>query len=293
MMHVEPNSAVIIHPATQWAPDGNAKKPEDRYMSQRKLKPWDFDLEVSMPHFESLNTLPTVIDLLRTQTVRPFISIIDCGSSTETCLELEKMRNDDLEIHYHRFNGVRHVSDFPATACDFAFSSCRSEKLILMHTDVFLRSIDALETMLEMCSKTTPVVGFQMTPREHPAWKASITHTFSVFHMEQMRKLGATWGLPRACDMLNCEHSMTSAMGNMLDTETAISMVLQRAGIKPMFIGTEQNFEMTRHPLIHHVRSLTGSGLYCQTKRIAAEARLAEAMAEAERNLRDWKLILP
>lgn len=291
-MRVKPNPQPVIHPATAWAPDGNATDPKNRYMSQRARKPWDFDLEVSMPHYESLETLPTVIELLRTQTIRPFISIIDCGSSEETCKKLEAMRADDLEIHYHRFNGVRHISDFPATACDFAFSICRSAKLILMHTDVFLRAIDSLETMTDMCGKASPVIGFQMTPREHPGWKTAITHTFSVFHMEQMRRIGATWSLPRACEMLGCEHSMTSEMGNMLDTETAISMVLQRAGIKPLFIGTEENFQMTRHPLVHHVRSFTGTGLYCQTKRIEAEARLAEAMAEAEKNLHDWRILL-
>ncbi len=242
-----------------------------------------------MPHYESLDTLPTVIELLRAQTVRPFISVIDCGSSAETCATLEGMRADDLEIHYHRFNGVRHVSDFPATACDFAFSACRSPKLILMHTDVFLRAVDALETMLDMCDAGTPAVGFQMTPRERDGWQNAITHTFAVFHMERMRRIGATWALPRACDMARCDHSMTSSLGNMLDTETSISMVLEQHGIKPAFIGTEQNFEQTIHPLVRHVRTLTGSRLYCPVKRVAAEQRLAEAMTEAAENLKAWR----
>lgn len=292
MLPAVPNIEPQAHPTNPWTPDGNAVDPVHRYQSQRERKPWDFDCEVSMPHLESMDTLPTVIELLRTQTVKPFISIIDCGSSRETCDRLEAMRADDLEIHFHRFNGVRHVSDFPATACDFAFSICRSPKLILMHTDVFLRSIDALETMLDMCCKETPAVGFRMTPREHEGWKKAIAHTFAAFHMEQMRRIGATWSLPRACEILRCEHSMTGTLGNMLDTETALSLVLEQHGIKPAFIGSEENWEQTVHPLIRHVRTLTGTRLYCPTKRIAAEQRLTEAMDEATKNLKDWKILL-
>jgi hypothetical protein len=278
-------------PPTNWVPDPGAVEPRERFNSRSKRKPWDFDCEVSIPHYESLDTLPTVIALLRMQTVRPYIVIIDTGSSVETMMKLEQMRADDLEIHYLRFNGVKHISDFPAAACDLAFSIARNNVVVTMHTDVFLRKRTSLEELLRGL-EISPAVGFQMTPRDRPEWETTVAHTFAAFWMPTMDAIGAGWALRRACNLTlgDATHDINGTWGNMLDTETCLSMVLRDNGIAPHFIGTEQNFEQTIHPLCRHVRTLTGSRIYCQREAKAAEARLIEAMAEARQNLKEWAL---
>ena len=288
MLKSRPKLTVPAHPVTMWVPHGNAEEPSQRWESTNDVKPWDFACEVSMPHYESLDTLGVVVALLRAQTIKPFISIIDCGSSRETCDKLEEMRAPDLEIHYHRFNGVRHLADFPATACDFAFSAARSETLVLMHTDVFLRRQDSLESLIVECTDKTPIVGFQMTPRGHPHWKFAVTHTFAAFRMKIIDGIGGGWSLRRAARYYGVEHSINSALGDYLDTETCMAWLMTENGIAPHFIGEEKNFEATVHPLIRHVRTLTGSRLYCPTKRRDAEKRLGEAMEEAVANLALW-----
>ena len=278
-------------PQTPWVPDHGAEEPTERFESRSKVKPWDFDCEVTLPHYESMDTLPTVVALLRAQSIRPFISIVDTGSSVETMVKLESMRASDLEIHYLRFNGVRHISDFPAAACDLAFSICRSPYLVTMHTDVFLRTRMALESLLAETEKSC-AVGFQMTPRCREEWKTTVAHTFACFYMPTMDAIGAGWSLRRACNLsLNeATHAVKGTWGDMLDTETCLSMVLRDNGIRPHFIGTEDNFQETVHPWVRHVRTLTGSRLYCPSKKAEAERRLEIAMEEAKQNLKSWAL---
>lgn len=274
---------------TGWIPDRLAREPDARYRGSRARKPEDFDCEVSMPHIDSLDTLPTVLALLRAQSVRPFIQIIDTGSTPENAAKLEALRADDLEIHFLRFNSSRHISDLPAIACDLAFSSSRHEKTILMHTDVFLRTQDGLESLLARCDAMSPAVGFQMTPREQPGWEKVVTHSLACFHMPTMDRIGAAWNLRRACRTMHCEHSMRSSIGNLLDTELGLSLILEENGISPTFIGTEQNWEMTVHPLMRHCRTLSGSRIYDPYHAMKAQQWLAEALSEAQNNLRAWK----
>lgn len=275
--------------STGWIPDRTAARPELRYRGPRGRYPEDFDCEVSMPHIDSLDTLPTVLALLRAQSLRPFIQIIDTGSTPVNAEKLEQMRADDLEIHFLRFNSSRHISDLPAVACDLAFSSSRHEKTVLMHTDVFLRTQTALEDLLGRCDALSPAVGFQMTPRDHPGWEKVVTHSLACFHMPTMDRIGAGWSLRRACRRMQCEHSMRSRVGNLLDTELGLSLILEEHGIAPTFIGTEQNWEMTVHPLMRHCRTLSGSRLFDPIHARKAEQWLQEALQEARGNLRAWK----
>lgn len=276
---------ILSREKTAWVPNQAEADCHLRYMGS---KPWNYGCEVTIPHLNTVDTLPTIIALLRLQTVTPFISIIDTGSTPSNLEKLEALRADDLEIHSFRFAGVRHSSDFPAIACDTAFSMCRSEKLVTMHSDVFLRRRDSLAQLLSMCSKETPAVGFQMTPRETPGWESVVGHAFAAFHMPTMDDIGAGWSLRRASRKIGCEHGPKSAIGNLLDTELCLSMILAEHGIKPHFIGTEANFEQTIHPLVRHVRTLTGARLYCPNHLEKSQSWLKDAMNEATMNIQNW-----
>lgn len=284
-------SSLAVAPAIacQWAPVRGGFSGHEAWYGTHEKKPWDFACEVSIPHLDSLDTLPTVIALFRAQSVRPFISIIDTGSKPETMAELERLRGDDLEIHYLRFSACRHSSDFPAIACDMAFSACRTEKIVLTHSDVLLRSRTALEELLDQCNEITPAVGPRMTPRDTPLWETTVSHTFSAFHMPTMDAIGAGWSLRRACRLLETEHRHGGRIGNTLDTESCLSEILRRSGIEPVFTCDEANFVTTVTPTFKHIRTLTGSRLYSPRHRVQAEVQMRDALIEAKSNLEAWK----
>jgi hypothetical protein len=277
-------------PFTDWAPVRGGHSGEGAWEGAREVKPWDFACEVTIPVLDASDTLPMVIELLRAQSIKPFISLIDCGSTPKEHDWLESLRADDLEIHTLRFNGVKHISDFPAASLDLAFSICRSPVLVAMHSDVFLRQRTSLEQLVEMCDYDHPAVGFQMTKRDFPGWDKAITHTFAAFLMGRMDEIGGSWSLRRAARLAGFwdGHQQRGPMGSFMDTEACLALVLKQAGIEPTLIGPEENFEMTVHPLVRHVRTLTGGRLYSPAHAEKCKGWLAEALAEAAVNLTEW-----
>ena len=277
-------------PFTDWAPVRGGVSGEGAWTGAREVKPWDFACEVTIPVLDASDTLPMVIELLRAQSIKPFISLIDCGSTPKEHNWLESLRADDIELHTLRFNGVRHLSDFPAASLDLAFSICRSPVLVAMHSDVFLRQRTSLEQLVEMCDYKHPAVGFQMTKRDFPGWADAITHSFAAFYMPRMDDIGGGWSLRRAARLAGRPdgHRHNGPMGSFMDTETCLALVLKEAGVDSTFIGTEENFEMTVHPLVRHVRTLTGGRLYSPAHAMKAEGWLKEALAEAAMNLAEW-----
>ena len=59
-------------------------------------KPWDYRITAAIPHLDTIEPLRTVIDLLRRQTIRPYILVIDTGSDDTTCHQLEHLRAEDV-----------------------------------------------------------------------------------------------------------------------------------------------------------------------------------------------------
>jgi len=281
--------AVPLKPApfTSWAPVRGIPTGK-AWEGAAGIKPWDFAVECHLAVLDPGEHLEVVIALLRAQSVRPFIVLTDTGSLPENLDRLEAMRAPDLEIHSLRFAGNRHPSDPVAVACDLAFAMCRTEKIVMTHDDVFLRQRTSLEQLLEMTSKATPAVGFQMTPRDHPLWTTTVAHSLACFHMPTMRRIGATWSLRRAAEMLGAEHDQHGRLLNALDTETAPSLVLGEFGIKPLLIGEERNFEQTIHPMARHCRTTAGAKLYSPAHYAKAQGWIAEAIDEAAANLTAW-----
>jgi len=272
---------------TEWAPVRGIPTAK-AWEGAAGIKPWDFACECHLAVLDPGVHLEVVIALLRAQSVRPYIVITDTGSRPENLERLEAMRAPDLELHSLRFSGNRHPSDPVAVACDLAFAMCRTEKIILTHDDVFLRQRTSLEQLLEMTCKSSPAVGFRMTPRDHPLWTTTVAHSLACFHMPTMRRIGATWNLRRAAEMMGAEHDQRGRLGNALDTETCLSLVLGEFGIKPLILGEEANFEQTIHPLARHLRTLTGSSLYSPAHYAKTQGWLSEALAEATTNLEEW-----
>lgn len=253
------------------------------------VKPWDFACEVAIPVLDTPDTLPPVIELLRLQTARPYIVLIDTGSTEQNFAAVSRLRAEDVEIHSLRFGAVRHPSDFPAIAMDLAFAACRTEHLFCTHADVFLRSRTVIEELLGKCSKDNPAVGYRITPRAHGDWINMVSHTCTMLHMPTMDRIGAGWSLRRLCNNREVEHRMSVLGDNWPDTELLLNYVLWENGIQAELIGDEANHARTLDQRIDHCRSLTAGRLYSPDYAAKCHEWLADAMSAARERIRLWK----
>jgi len=57
-------------------------------------KPWDYRVTAAIPHLNTIEPLKMCVRLLLAQTERPYILIVDTGSSSEALKELEAMRSE-------------------------------------------------------------------------------------------------------------------------------------------------------------------------------------------------------
>lgn len=254
-------------------------------------KPWEYDVTAVIPTLGTPETLSLCIELLRLQSVRPFIIICDTGSKGEDLFFTENLVAPDVEVHSIRLHGVRHPSDYPAMAMDVAFALCRTEYLFATHADVFLRRQNFLEDLVELCKTKSPVVGYQLSPRNHKDWKGMVSHTATMFHMPTMDRIGFGWNLRRLCNQYGLvDYSPTPSRPNWPDTEILGNYLLRKHGIQPHLIGEEDNNERTLDDNIDHVRSFTSLKLYGGLNyKKACEIFNKKAKVEALERIKSWK----
>lgn len=278
----------------RWCPDRRESRVfEKAHEGSLKQKPWEYAVEAVIPVLDTPDTLPLVVELLRLQTVRPYIVLIDTGSTPENFVKIEALRADDTEVHSLRFGGMRHPSDFPAVAMDLAFSMCRSDYLFTTHADVFLRRRDVIEELLGLCDPINPAVGYQMSPREHDDWQRMVSHTCSMFNVPVMDSIGGGWSLRRLCNIHGLDHKPNVFGANWPDTEILVNYLLWENGFEAQLIGTEGNHCRVVDERIDHCRTLTAGRLYSPSYAVQCEAWVKDALAEAEERVMQWRNVHP
>jgi hypothetical protein len=251
-------------------------------------RPWDYPVAVALPHYETPETLPVLLELLQLQTVRPYILLLDTGSSPQTVRVLEKLRRPTIEVHYLRPHGFRHTSAPVTTAMDAAFALCRQQYLFCTHTDVFPRRRDLLEWLLSLCRADQPVVGYEMSPRSWASnrWRNVVSHGCTMLHMPTMRQHGIAWSFERYWESGQAEPQQNGYP----DTEQPFDRCLRKAGIYPYLIGHEPN-DYYKDENIEHVRSWTGlKRLMPNDPRTAQRySQLHWALFAARQRIQQWK----
>lgn len=282
-----PEAAVNTAPtATAWAPDRT--RAEAQWHGTPGRRPWDYACEVAIPVLDTPDTLPLVIELLRRQTARPFIVLIDTGSTPASHARIEALRAPDVEVHSLRLHAVRHPSDFVAIAMDLAMSLCRTEHLFCTHADCFLTSRTVLAELIARCTAKNPAVGYQLTERAHSDWSRMVSHTCTMLHMPVMDRIGAGWSLRRLCTLRDVPHHPNILGANWPDTEILLNYLLWDHGYQADLIGTERNHARNTDARIDHVRSVTAGRLYSPAYAAQAEQWLAGAMNDARTRLHTW-----
>lgn len=252
-------------------------------------KPWDYEVCAAIPVMDTPEALKMVVSLLRAQTVRPYIVIIDTGSLSTQWKQIEGMRAEDLEVHAIRLNGVKHPSDYPAMAMDLAMSLCRSPYMLATHADCFPMRKDLVEYMLNLCKDISPAVGYEITPRGHDDWFGMVSHTCTMLDMKEMDRFGVGWGLRRLASIFGIEdHSPDPTRPNWPDTELLLNYILRDNGVEPFLIGKEENFVRNKDDNIDHCRTLTGGLLYSRDYYRKALTWVDDALSQAQERLKNW-----
>jgi len=255
-----------------------------------KKKPWEYAVTAIIPVLNTSETLPVCIELLRLQTVEPYIMIIDTGSIDEHLQRTLALRAEDVEVHTIGLNGVRHPSDYPAMAMDAGFSYCRTEYIFATHADCFLRKRTLLEDLIQLCKTKSPAVGYELSPRKHKDWKGMLSHTASMYHMKTMDEIGFGWSLRRLCHAHDIvDYKPDPTVPNWPDTEILGNYILREAGIKPYLIGGEENQIRTLDENIDHFRSYTAGKMYSPDYYKVVRKWYEDAVKQALTRINLWR----
>lgn len=262
----------------------------DRLFEGRaERKPWDYRVTVVLPHLDTIEALRVVIALLRCQTERPYILVMDTGSPPAVREELEAMRAADIEIHFTLGHGYRHSSEPVCVALDHAHSLCRTEYLFHTHTDCFPRRRDLLESFMRLANANTPAIGYRMSPRDWATkeWEWMLGHSALMLYMPSIMRAGATWSYQRIVYQYGYQWQTHAGWP---DTEVGFNHGLRDAGIKPVFLGHDRNYERQTDDNIDHARSHAGSKVYSPEVYAKVMGWMGAALAEGEARAREWAL---
>lgn len=231
-------------------------------------KPWqNYSVTVCIPHLETPELLLTSVRLWELQHRRPFILVVDTGStSAESSDAFSDLRGrPGIEVaELGILSAVEHLSDRVAIAMDYAFSRCPTELLLATHVDVFPKHRDLVNKYLPLCSASNPVVGWEMSPRgpgRDGLVRGTLSngvpgHAFTLFHVPTMDRIGAGWSMRRAHHAFGLPRSYTHVDG-WPDTEVCLGRTLAVAGVRPLFLGRELNAAAQETEDWIHVRSAT------------------------------------
>lgn len=253
-------------------------------------KPWEYQVTAMIPVLNHSECTELCVEILRLQTVRPYIVLVDTGSGAEHLTRHLAMRTEDCEVHSLRFNGVRHPSAPVATALDLAFSQCTTEWAFLTHQDCLLRKRMVLAELIDL-ARQSPVVGGQFTRRTHNDWHLIVGHTCTLMHVPTVNRIGLAWSLRRLSDLYGIPQQPSPDRPNWPDTEILANYILRGAGITPLMIAVEENYTRNRNEYFDHVRSLPGASAYGNGspfhKRMRKHWEAAER--EARQRIALWK----
>lgn len=260
------------------------------------VKPWDYRVCAAIPVIDPGEELTAVVELLRLQTVRPYIVIVDTGSTADNLDRLLALRDDDVEVHQIAAYGWRHPSEPVAVAMDLATAICRSPFLFCTHSDVFLRRREVLADLVELADRHG-VAGYQISPRPHADWEWMVGHTCTMFAIDRLDEIRASWNIRRMVRnhghriglTAGDDYGPSEARPNWPDTELGINYDLAICDRLPHLIGSEENYIRNRNRDFDHCRSLPSSRLYDARYQRRAESWLADALSSAWGRIHAWR----
>lgn len=252
-------------------------------------KPWHYLITAAIPCLDHAAEASAVVELLRLQTCRPYILLVDTGSTPRELAKLEALRAADVELHLLRRNGMQHPCDSIASALDLAFSLADTPYVYCTHQDCFPRARHLLQHLVDNIHGLA-VIGYQLSPRNFPGWERHFGHTATLFSLAEYDRLGLSWSLRRAAYIhARARSENYREQIPMVDTEATINELLLRSGVPTAFIGKEQNFVRTKDDFIDHPRSVICTKLYHPDRYPGRRRDCNLALAEAKLRILRWQ----
>ena len=258
-------------------------------------KPRDHRIMAVVPHLDRATAEPLgpCLDLLRLQTERPYLVVIDTGSPWRVRAAVEQSRAPDCEIHYIRGHAWDDSSEPIVAALDLGFALSRGcEYVFLTHSDCFLRRRTVLEWLLAQCNRDCPVVAYRMSPRGWAGdfWAHCPGHVCSLWHAPTYHRLGLSWSMQR----MKVAGEWEERVAGWPDTETGMGHRLMDAGIVPHWVGNERNWARQTDENIDHARSFSGARIYGTVEQALKVSEWMEAaLAEARERVLAWRKEAP
>jgi len=302
-------SAEVCRLCEYWkqpAPDNRRQFPDQAFPGMRTQanvlrahqtlpRPWESHrVTVAIPFLDTPELLELSVRSWWWQEFRPFLLLIDTGSTSTAVDQLRWKLQQTPSVELASLgirSAVEHLSDRVSIAMDYAFTRCPTEYLLATHIDVFPRHQQVISRLLELCTATQPVVGWEMSFRgidDTENWKDFSAgypgHACTMFHMPTMDRIGAGWSMRRAHHAFGLPRQKTEING-WPDTEVCLGKILQQHGLAPLFLGRETNDENQETSEWVHARSCTvhahgDSGLL---------ARHHSAMRDAIDRVQTWE----
>lgn len=258
------------------------------WQGRLQRKPWHYMITAAIPCLNHAAETELVVELLRLQTCRPFIILVDTGSSRRELAKLESLRAADVELHLLRRNAMQHPCDSIASAMDLAFSIADTPYVFTTHQDCFLVARHFLQHLMDNIHGLA-AIGYRLSPRKFSGWEQHLGHTATLFSLAEWDRLGCTWSLRRAASLLGVSRPANSLQVlDAIDTEAAFNARFLQAGAKTAFVGFEQNFVRTLDDNIDHCRSLVCTSLYDPNHHRTARLDAHDAMRAARDRIRRW-----
>jgi hypothetical protein len=164
-------------------------------------RPGDYRVTALVPHCDTPALLKLCLGFLRRQTERPYVMVVDTGTSEAKLPEVLALRDNDVEIHQVACHGTDHPVAAVCYAMDLGLAACRGEFLWCVHSDCFVTNRRMLAELLVLADGGKyPCIGYSTMPKPELASSATLPPVASA-----ASNRGLTPGYPRSGSARPCD----------------------------------------------------------------------------------------
>lgn len=217
---------------------------------------------INLPHCNTPELVEAVLPLWLRQTHPTLIDVVDTGSRPRDLARLAHIceaAGPRVRLHVIAPRTWRHSSEPVAVACELSQLYAETPRVLWSHVDVFPRRPDLVAHWVSQCDARTPVVGYEISPRDHVSgwistnWPGMLGHSLTMGYLPALR--ACSWSYMVAAE----EFGLGARDLLTWDTEVTFNLCLQRAGINRAIIGHDRNYEHLVDEWHGHARSYPGA----------------------------------
>ncbi len=246
---------------------------------------------INLPHRDTPDLLEAVLPLWLLQTHPVVIDVVDTGSTPDNLPALKKIcaaAGPNVRLHLLQQRLWKHASEPVAIACELSQIFADTPRVLWSHVDVFPRRRDLVEHWASLCDSDTPVVGYEISPRDHvngwiaSNWRGMLGHSLTMGYLPALRACGWSYAVARD------EFGLGEIALQTWDTEVTFNLCLQQAAINRRIIGHDLNYEHLVDEWHGHARSYPGSKISGSEHARKARAWVDEEIAIARGSAAAW-----